>query len=110
LHSELDKEEALRLSGFEISQISRFNPKQKRAQVVIQIGFENDEAPGGLFVIETRVRVPYGPNVTIQETQDAARAGAIRLLESGLSQLKEHNLSELAELADRAKGRSSGKY
>jgi hypothetical protein len=36
--------------------------------------------------------------------------GAIRLLEAGLSLLKEHNLTEMAELAENAEGRSSGKY
>jgi hypothetical protein len=106
----VERERALRLTGFEISQISRFNPRQRRAQVVVQIAYENDEAPGGLFVVEARVRVPYGPDVTIRQTQDAARAGAIKLLEAGLSQLREHNLTELAELADKAEGRSSGKY
>jgi hypothetical protein len=100
----------LRFSGFEVSQIGRFNPKQNRAQVVVRLGFESDEAPGGSFVVEARVRVPYGPDVTIQETEDAARAGAIKLLEAGLSQLKERNLSELAELADNTKIRPSGKY
>lgn len=100
----------MRFSGFEVSQISRFNPKQKRAQVTIDIGFENDDAPGGQFVVQARVRVPYGPDVTIQEAQDAARAGAIQLLEAGLVQLKEHNFTELAELSDKVEGRFSGKY
>jgi len=99
----------LRLESVDLDRIGGRTNSRHQQWANLEITLEETET-GRMHGVDVRVIVPKRPDATMSELEEAARTGALAILEAALGSLKESNLAELKAQLDAAKTKADAEH